>query len=143
MNRRMKPLLSLLLVAFVLGTVSGTVRAETCPAGTTALDCQALLNNWVDWVPNQCNQSIPDFGSLDGMTLPASSGKTGAEAPINENGQVADPNPNPDNGHYITFSKFAALGLPYRNFYIAMRWNYTAWNWDGTNVSPNSRGIPV
>ena len=35
----------------------------------------------------------------------------------------------------VTWSQHAALGQPYRDFYITMRWSYAAWNWDGTSTA--------
>lgn len=58
--------------------------------------------------------------------LPATHGFTGSEEAVNEAGQVAS------TGGAVTWAKFAGLGLPYRDYYITMRWNYGAWNWDGT-----------
>lgn len=61
--------------------------------------------------------------------LPASHGHTGAEEPINGQGQV------PSTGAKVTWPQFAALGQPYRDFYITMRWGYASWNWDGTSTA--------
>ncbi len=60
--------------------------------------------------------------------LPATHGFTGAEEPVNDQGQV------PSTGGAVTWSKFAGLGQPYRDYYITMRWSYAAWNWDGTST---------
>src|SRR5882762_10188169 len=70
--------------------------------------------------------STTGASKLDGFTLPASSGRTGDEEAINANGQVGS------TGHPVTFSQFAKLGQEYRDYYITMRWNYVAWNWNGT-----------
>ena len=58
--------------------------------------------------------------------LPATHGFTGSEEAVNEAGQVAS------TGGAVTWANFAGLGQPYRDYYITMRWNYAAWNWDGT-----------
>ncbi|MGI8416493.1 MAG: C40 family peptidase [Nakamurella sp.] len=63
-------------------------------------------------------------------TLPATHGYTGAEESINDAGQV----PSGKGVGTVTFSKFAKLGAPYRDYYITMRWNYAAWNWNGTSA---------
>ncbi|MEP6560424.1 MAG: NlpC/P60 family protein [Nakamurella sp.] len=58
--------------------------------------------------------------------LPAAHGFTGSEEAVNDAGQVAS------TGGAVTWASFASLGQPYRDYYITMRWNYGAWNWDGT-----------
>lgn len=58
--------------------------------------------------------------------LPATHGFTGSELAVNAAGQVAS------TGGAVTWANFASLGQPYRDYYITMRWNYGAWNWDGT-----------
>src|SRR5664279_4930168 len=58
--------------------------------------------------------------------LPATHGFTGSEEAVNAAGQVAS------TGGAVTWANFASLGQPYRDYYITMRWNYGAWNWDGT-----------
>ncbi|MEO5834751.1 MAG: hypothetical protein ABIR83_15445 [Nakamurella sp.] len=58
--------------------------------------------------------------------LPATHGTTGAEEPIDTAGRVRS------TGGAVTWSQHAALGRPYRDFYITMRWDYAAWNFDGT-----------
>ena len=58
--------------------------------------------------------------------LPATHGFAGTEEAVNEAGRVAS------TGGAVTWAKFASLGQPYRDYYITMRWNYGAWNWDGT-----------
>lgn len=60
--------------------------------------------------------------------LPTTSGTTGEEETVNTAGQV------PSTGAKVTWSKFAALGSAYDNYYINMRWNYVAWNFDGTST---------
>ncbi len=60
--------------------------------------------------------------------LPTTSGTTGEEETVNSAGQV------PSSGQKVTWSKFAALGAAYDNYYINMRWNYVAWNFDGTST---------
>ena len=63
--------------------------------------------------------------------LPASHGVTGAEETIDAEGRV----PSGKGNGVVTWSQHAALGKPYRDFYITMRWNYAAWNWDGTSTA--------
>jgi len=58
--------------------------------------------------------------------LPAAHGFTGSEEAVNEAGHVAS------TGGAVTWANFASVGQPYRDYYITMRWNYGAWNWDGT-----------
>ena len=62
--------------------------------------------------------------------LPATTGTTGVEEAVNSAGQV----PSGRGVGTITFSKFAALGDDYDNYYITMRWNYVAWNYNGTST---------
>ena len=61
--------------------------------------------------------------------MPATHGFTGAEEPIDANGRV----PSGKGRGVVTWSQHAALGQPYRDFYITMRWSYAAWAWDGTS----------
>ena len=63
--------------------------------------------------------------------LPATHGFTGAEEPIDDQGRVR----SGKGVGMVTWSKHAALGRPYRDFYITMRWEYAAWNWDGTSTA--------
>ena len=73
----------------------------------------------------------PPGGSADmPYPLPATHGFTGAEEPIDADGRV----PSGKGRGVVTWSQHAALGQPYRDFYITMRWNYAAWNWDGTST---------
>lgn len=58
--------------------------------------------------------------------LPATTGTAGNEEAINESGQVPS-------GGTVTWSQHASLGKAYQDYYITMRWNYAAWNWDGTS----------
>ncbi|RIJ77964.1 hypothetical protein D1871_04575 [Nakamurella silvestris] len=58
--------------------------------------------------------------------LPATRGTTGAEEAVDAQGRV------PSTGGKVTWSQHAGLGAAYRDYYITMRWNYAAWNWDGT-----------
>lgn len=60
-----------------------------------------------------------------GYTLPAAHGKTGREEAVNPEGQVAT------TGAKVTFSRHAALGAAYRDYYITMRWNWAAWDFSG------------
>jgi murein DD-endopeptidase MepM/ murein hydrolase activator NlpD len=64
---------------------------------------------------------------LEGHRLPAYRGGAGIEETINEDGQV------PSTGGRVTFYDFASLGQDYRDFYIAMRWRYATWAWNGTS----------
>lgn len=57
--------------------------------------------------------------------LPATHGKTGREEAVNPEGQVAS------TGAKVTFSRHAALGAAYRDYYITMRWNSAAWDFSG------------
>ncbi len=65
--------------------------------------------------------------------LPATSGKTGFEEAIDENGALVS-----DVNKKVTFSALASKGQAYRDYYITMRWNYTSWNWDGTHSGLDS-----
>ena len=78
-----------------------------------------------------CNTSpmAPTGGNSDiKHKIPATKGKAGLEEAINEQGKVPS-------GGTITFSKFASKGQEYRDYYITMRWDYVAWNWNGTSES--------
>lgn len=71
--------------------------------------------------------SGPGSSELDGYELPATTGGTGLEESINSSGQIPS-------GGRVTFAQHAALGKEYQDYYITMRWNYTKWNWNGTNA---------
>ncbi len=76
-------------------------------------------------LPSQPVPGAPAGAALP-YALPAASGTTGAEEAVDTAGRVAS------TGNPISFAKFAALGTPWRNYYITMRWRYAAWNFDGT-----------
>ncbi|HVU59854.1 MAG TPA: hypothetical protein VHC98_03380, partial [Candidatus Saccharimonadales bacterium] len=116
----------------MFGPFGNEVFAGSCPKGMSQIDCDAILNNWVDWVPG-VNTCVQANTTLQGYTLPASSGRTGDEQPINDQGYVTDDQGNV-NGGRVTFWQFASKGQAYRDYYIAMRWNYVKWNWDGTST---------
>jgi len=148
---RHKLLFVMVIVFAVTTSLNGTTFADSanpCPPDMSNIDCQAIINGWVNWVPDavSCN---PDQGgpesTLNGYGLPATQGKTGVEAAIDANGDVNDTtNPNnPDNGQPITFAAtLRSLSLakrqPYQDYYITMRWNYSFWNWDGTATKPQA-----
>ncbi|MBI3494682.1 N-acetylmuramoyl-L-alanine amidase, partial [Candidatus Saccharibacteria bacterium] len=89
--------------------------------------------------PTACDPSVqsqtdtaPTGGSgtdFDGHTLPAASGGTGNEDPVNSAGNLTT------TGESMTFGKFAKMGAKYRDYYITMRWGYVKWAWDGTSSS--------
>lgn len=64
--------------------------------------------------------------------LPATSGKTGLESAIDENGKFIH------SSEKVTFSSLAKKGQAYRDYYITMRWNYVSWNWDGTTADADN-----
>lgn len=110
--------------------ISGHVYAESCVEGWSNLDCQALINDWVDWVPDNCGQAIVDFGKLDGMTIPDDHGKFAPLPAIDSTGTFE----HDILGTQVAFHNLAAtLEQPYRDYYIAMRWDYSWWNWDGSH----------
>lgn len=145
-------LLFVILIVFgITIPIDNVVLADsgtTCPAGMSNIDCQALTNNWVNWVPDTVNCNPSQGGpesTLDNYGLPATQGKTGIEATIDANGNVDDTtNPNnPDNGQPVTFASTlraipAPKRQPYQDYYITMRWNYSFWNWDGTATKPQA-----
>ena len=126
-------LLMPLAIALVLSTFSSNAIAAECPQGLSTNDCLAILNDWVDWVPQTCQDAISS--TLGGYSLPAYTGKAVATLPIDANGKFNDPlnKNNPANGRSVAFPQFAKLGDTYRNYYIAMRWNYASWFWDGSS----------
>lgn len=116
----------------VVSSQTGTIAALSCPKGMSQLDCDALAGTWTDWVPRSGNCVQGASSTLSTYALPATSGKTGDEQPIDSNGDVIG---GPDDGKPVTFSKLAArLSQSYRDYYITMRWNYVDWNWDGTST---------
>lgn len=72
--------------------------------------------------------TVPSATKAMPYSLPTTSGTTGEEETVNSAGQV------PSTGGKVTWAKFAALGEAYDNYYINMRWNYAAWNFDGTST---------
>ena len=70
---------------------------------------------------------------LEGHKLPASEGGVATEATIDSAGKFTDGNV----GEPVTFTKFAALGQEYRDYYITMRWPYVDWAWNGTSTNLN------
>ena len=102
---------------FMTGVYQAAVRtalgrgAETCSAATGTAPQQ----------PADAAMPYP---------LPATHGFTGAEEPIDPSGRV----PSGKGNGTVTWPRFAALGQAYRDFYITMRWEYVAWNWDGTST---------
>lgn len=114
----------------------------TCPTGTAAPASAARMS--ISPAANSVTISAPRLPpSAPGAAaatppvattwsmpypLPTTSGTTGEEETVNTAGQV------PSNGGTVTWSKFAALGDAYDNYYINMRWNYVAWNFDGTST---------
>lgn len=126
------------LVAFslligVVFTIQPTVNAAF---GTEE---QRYIDLGLDFADPKGVSSLCTTGGVNGSTttslpyeLPAAQGKTGREEPISADGAV------PSTGGKVTFSGFAALGQEYRDFYITMRWNYTSWNWNGTNSGVDS-----
>ncbi|NTW61876.1 hypothetical protein HGB25_00450 [Candidatus Saccharibacteria bacterium] len=70
---------------------------------------------------------------LDGYTLPAKSGKTGYEDAMDSSGKLVTTRET------VTFHALAkTLSKDYRDYYIAMRWNWTSWYWNVTNGSYNT-----
>lgn len=147
----MGPLGLVLVVAVVLmllvasgGGYTTTAAAAATPVGyscpTTTLAAPA--NSTTPTVLTPASTSVliptattsaatPDAGAALALSrlpyqLPATTGTTGEEETVNAAGQV------PSTGGKVTWSKFAALGIPYQKYYITMRWNYVAWNFDGT-----------
>lgn len=117
---------------FAFGSSPAMAVGPSCPNGTSDLDCASVINNWPAWIPNSCTQSVPDSSLLDNHSLPADSGKAAVEPSINNSGTVDDQT-SVDYGKSVAFSQYAGLGPAYQSYYIAMRWKYDAWNWDGTN----------
>lgn len=87
----------------------------------------------------QCPNTIGAISSagvndLEGHKLPAYKGGAGFEQPINEEGFVTN-SKGEVNGGKVTFNGYAKLGQEYRDYYIAMRWRYAKWDWNG-NTQP-------
>lgn len=78
---------------------------------------------------NSCSTIASGTSTLDGHELPATSGGTGYEEPINAAGQL------PSGTEQVSFPQHASLGQEYQDYYIAMRWNYVDWNWNGYTVA--------
>lgn len=83
-----------------------------------------------DYASGQCSVTTGGGGdTLDGHTLPASTGGTGQEEAIDAQGRVAS------TGGRVAFWQNANLGQAYRDYYITMRWRYAKWAWNGTTQS--------
>jgi len=62
-------LVALCTVMLLFGTGTIRVFADTdCPTDMSALDCEAIIGNWVDWVPDDgsCNSAISDGTDSNG-----------------------------------------------------------------------------
>ena len=110
-------------------TKAGVILAAVKAAGVTAGAQNAALP--VGPSSSPAAPAAPAAGVSTAMPypLPATHGFTGYEAAINTMGSV-----DAGRSGQVTFSSFASLGQPYRDFYITMRWNYAAWNYDGTST---------
>lgn len=89
---------------------------------------------------------------LLGHKLPATRGGTGFEEEINDQGRVRSKWDKPESeGGYIAFSQTLreassepvtpggpSLKQLYMDYYINMRWNYTALSWDGDHSGPGT-----
>ncbi|HEU5187005.1 MAG TPA: hypothetical protein VFT87_00725 [Candidatus Saccharimonadales bacterium] len=84
--------------------------------------------------PDRTDSACATVATLDTYKLPATSGRTGNEASINDQGVMP-------HGERVTFTHFAKLGQEYRDYYITMRWNYAEWFWDGASktIDPKQR----
>lgn len=49
-----------------IGSMSGTAMALGCSSQISTLDCQAVTNNWVNWVPDPACQTTSDTTTLTG-----------------------------------------------------------------------------
>jgi hypothetical protein len=88
-----------------------------------------------------CVASGPGSQELEGHKLPAYTGGTGSEEPINPDGSI------PSGGH-VSFSSLVQQmtqersesgSKPYRNYAVNMRWTFVDWAWDGhTQGNDNS-----
>lgn len=136
----------------VLGVDSGGF--DSGYEGRTPGDLPELLGEGLSYyIPgDECSVGIAPGGAVtaDGHTLPAASGGTGFEEPINARGQV------PSTNGFVTFannvqnaSTTPIAGDPegrslqdlYRQYYITMRWRYVLWNWNGSSVSPGPEKV--
>ncbi len=117
------------IVAALKGS-SATGTAPAQPAGLTTALTSAIANP-ATGPPATGTSAAPASGTSAAFPypLPATHGATGTEEAVNSVGQV----PSGHGVGTITFSKFAALGSDYDNFYITMRWGYAAYNFNGTS----------
>jgi len=58
------------VLALVLGQTPGVITAASCPAGMSALDCQALQNDWTQYIPDT-NYSSGCTGSVLPSSIPS------------------------------------------------------------------------
>ena len=127
---------------------SATLLLLTFMASTQPVLAAELNSSHIDFGVNHITQYQPGstgctassvssqgVSKLEGFELPATHGKTGDEGKVDDNGNLVT------TGHPVRFSKFAKLGQPWRDFYITMRWNYTDWNWNGTNTGIDDKQL--
>jgi|GEM_PF-5949682 hypothetical protein len=80
-----KLLLSTLALVLIFSLAYGGVFADnTCPSGMSNLDCQAIVNNWTQWVPDVSSSTTVsgcDFGTSTG---PFTTGSTQLTTNSNE-----------------------------------------------------------
>lgn len=108
----------------------------------TAQGYETLVNTTIDTLASSNSATPPSAQDNSNIPykLPATSGPTGFEQAIDENGQITQADNNGSQGH-VTFSKFAKLGEAYRDYYITMRWTYASWNWQGSSKIVDSKQL--
>ena len=125
--------IAVLLIAVIMGGGGyGTAVTPTgydCTANPTAAPPPASPTAPTTKAAPGTSTPTPTVSTLSAIpyALPASSGTTGLEETVNARGQV------PSTGRPVTWAHFATLGADYQNYYLAMRWSYASWNFNGTN----------
>jgi hypothetical protein len=62
-------LLGIATLAMVLGLSTNVVFADdSCPSGMSNIDCQAIQNDWTQWVPDVCGQATSTSGQTGALT---------------------------------------------------------------------------
>lgn len=136
----------LAIVAVFLYSINGSVLSVLALSDEKGSDPSGFSQRYVieraPWYdPTDCAGGAGDTGAsgaaggqeLEGRKLPASEGGVATEARIDETGKFLDGNLS----ERVTFTKFAALGQEYRDYYITMRWPYVEWAWNGVGSNLN------
>ncbi len=131
----------IIMIVFIFSSNSLPVLALSNQKGSdpTGKSQRFIIEKTPWYDPTDCPSVVTDAkpatgsGDLEGKKLPATEGGVATEATIDEAGKFTNDNV----GEPVSFTKYAALGQEYRDYYITMRWPYTKWAWDGSSSDTN------